>query len=334
VETTNKAIFGELSWDVSDKFTLIAGGRFSDEKKEAEFSRMGTVIDPNFGFHTLFGGDFAGKQKSDDTDFSGRVIGRYNITDNVNTYLTWSRGYKGPGFDVGDGASGDYSVEPGGLPFVDAEVPTLWEIGFKGWFLDSSLSLNTALFHQSVEDLQTIKALPDGGVSNLAIGEVVSDGFEADFMYITPVEGLTFSGSLTWLDVVYEKYLQQPQLEGEKFEGIPEWAFSLIGHYDFQVGGSGWSGFVRAEYSWQDEKNTSESGFDRNAVDDYGLLNLRASFTSPTGDYSATIAVENATDEDYPYWIGGSTFSALGSTATSQYLGPDRIVRLTLGAKF
>tara|TARA_B110000908_G_scaffold134930_1_gene159597 strand:- start:259 stop:2505 length:2247 start_codon:yes stop_codon:yes gene_type:complete len=334
VETTNLAAFGEVNWDLTDKFTLIVGGRFSDEEKDATFSRMGTSIDPNLPFATLFSGDYTGAQNSEDTNFSGRVIGRYNITDNVNTYVAWSRGYKGPGFDVGDGANGAFANETGGLPFVDAEVPTLIEIGFKGWFLDNTLSVNTALFHQSTEDLQTIRALPNGGVSNLAIGEVVSDGFEADFMYLTPVEGLTITGSLTYLDVVYEEFLQEPELEGENFEGVPEWAYSLIANYDFQLGDGGWSGFARAEYSWQDDKNASTGNTERTLIEDYGLLNIRAGLTSPSKKYSATLAVENATDEDYPYWIGGSTFTALGSTATSQYLGPDRIVRLTLGAKF
>jgi iron complex outermembrane receptor protein len=334
VETTNLAAFGEVNWDLTDKFTLIVGGRFSDEEKDATFSRMGTSIDPNLPFATLFSGDYTGAQNSEDTNFSGRVIGRYNITDNVNTYVAWSRGYKGPGFDVGDGANGAFANETGGLPFVDAEVPTLIEIGFKGWFLDNTLSVNTALFHQSTEDLQTIRALPNGGVSNLAIGEVVSDGFEADFMYLTPVEGLTITGSLTYLDVVYEEFLQEPELEGENFEGVPEWAYSLIANYDFQLGDGGWSGFARAEYSWQDDKNASTGNTERTLIEEYGLLNIRAGLTSPSKKYSATLAVENATDEDYPYWIGGSTFTALGSTATSQYLGPDRIVRLTLGAKF
>jgi iron complex outermembrane receptor protein len=334
VETTNLAAFGEVNWHMTDKFTLIVGGRFSDEEKGAEFSRMGTPINPELPFATLFSGDYVGAQKSDDTDFSGRVIGRYNITDNVNTYLAWSQGYKGPGWDVGDGANGALAGEQGGLPFVDAEIPTLMEIGFKGWFLDDTLSLNTALFNQSTKDLQTIRPIPGGGVSNLAIGEVVSKGFEADFTYITPVDGLLLIGSLTYLDVVYEEFVQEPELEGEDFEGVPEWAYSLIANYDFQVGDTGWSGFARAEYSWQDEKNTATGAAERTLIDDYGLLNLRAGFTSPSEKYTATLAVANATDEDYPYWIGGSTFTALGSTATSQYLGLDRVVRLTLGAKF
>jgi iron complex outermembrane receptor protein len=305
------------------------------KKKESIYERIGTVIDPNFGFFTLFGGDLSCEQKVDDTNFAGRVIGHYSITENVNTYLTWSRGYKGAGIDVAESVNAAVIAESGGLPVVDPEIPTLVELGFKGWFLNNSLSVNTALFHQSVEGLQaTVIGAAGQAVENLSIGEIVSDGIEMDITYLPPVDGLTFTGSVTWLDVKYEKYDQRPDLEGEDYQDIPELAVSFIGDYSFVLGDGGWNSFVRAEYYWQDDKNTRSSGEEIFDVDAYGLLNLRAGVTSPSDTYSVTFAVENATDEDYPYFIGGSSYSSLGSTSTSQYLGPDRIVRLTLGATF
>ncbi len=334
VETTNMAAFGEVTWDVSEKFSLIVGGRYTSEEKEADYTRSTTPIIPFLPFSGVFGPDFSGEQDVDDTDFSGRIIGRYNITDNVNTYLTWSRGYKGAGIDVAESASLLVVEEPGGLPVAEPEIPTLWELGFKGWFLDDTLSVNTALFHQSVENLQTIiiSTTTGGSAENESIGEVLSKGLELDFTYLAPIEGLTFSGSLTLLDVKYEEHDTNPALEGEDFQDIPDTALSFVAQYDFEMG-SGWNSFLRAEYTWQDEKNTRSTGEERFDVDDYGLLNLRFGTTSPSGRYKATLAVENATDEDYPYFIGGSSYSAVGSTSTSQFLAPDRLVRLTLGVE-
>jgi iron complex outermembrane receptor protein len=155
-----------------------------------------------------------------------------------------------------------------------------------------------------------------------------------DFTYLPPVAGLTLEASLTWLDVKYEKFDDQPALEGADYQGVPEWAVSFIGNYGFEIGDSGWDSFVRAEYYWQDEKNSSPGGGEAFAIDSYGLLNLRAGVTSPSGLYNVNFAVENATDEDYPYFVGGSTFAVLGGSATSQFLGPYRTYRLTVGAKF
>jgi iron complex outermembrane receptor protein len=280
------------------------------------------------------GAAFAGETIIDDQDFSGRVIGRYNISENVNTYLTLSRGYKGAGIDVAESANLNFVNEEGGLPVLDPEIPTLLELGFKGWFLDETLSINTALFTQSVEDLQSINRDAAGLTRNISITEILSKGLEADITYLPPVDGLTLSASLTWLDVKYEKFDDQPALEGADYQGVPEWAISFIGDYGFEIGDGGWDSFVRAEYYWQDEKNSSAGGEEAFAIDSYGLLNLRAGVTSPSGLYSVVFGVENATGEDYPYFVGGSTFAVLGGSATSQFLGPDRTYRLTIGAKF
>ena len=335
VETTNFSAFGEATWDVTDKFALIVGGRYTDEEKNAVLDRTTTVLDPRFGFSGAFGVDFVGDQDVDDKDFSGRIIGRYNISEHVNAYLTWSRGYKGAGIDVAESSNPAVAKDPGGLPVAEAEIPTLIEFGYKGWFLDDTLSVNTAIFHQSVKNLQTIIISTDsgGGAANESIGEVIAKGLEVDFTYLTQLEGLSFSGSLTWLDVKYEKHDANPALEGEDFQDIPEFAFSFISQYDFEIG-SNWDSFARLEYTWQDDKNSRASGEPRFDVDSYGLLNLRFGATSPSGKYKASLAVENATDEDYTYFIGGSSYSAIGSTSTSQYLAPDRLVRLTLGAEF
>jgi len=333
VETTSYAAFGELTWDVSDKFSLIVGGRYTDEEKYANYSRVATAINPLFPFQSNFGADMYGEQTVSDTDFSGRIIGRYSLAEDVNAYLTWSRGYKGAGIDVAESANIAAVMEPGGLPVLEPEIPTLLELGFKGWFLDKTLSINTALFHQSIEGLQAITS--DGEKTlNLSIGEVVSQGLEMDATYLPGIQGLTLTGSLTWLDVKYEEFDERPDLEGKDYRDVPEWSVSLVGDYNFEVGNSGWSGFARAEYYWQDDKNTSLSAAAGNGIEAYALVNVRAGLTSPSGNYTATLSVENATDEAYPYWIGGSSYSAVDGQTTSQYLGPDRAVRLTLGAKF
>ena len=334
VETTSAAVFGEFTWDVTERFSLIAGGRYTDEEKKGSYTRTYTPINPNFPQSEFLGAAFAGETIIDDQDFSGRVIGRYNISENVNTYLTLSRGYKGAGIDVAESANLNFVNEEGGLPVLDPEIPTLLELGFKGWFLDETLSINTALFTQSVEDLQSINRDAAGLTRNISITEILSKGLEADITYLPPVDGLTLSASLTWLDVKYEKFDDQPALEGADYQGVPEWAISFIGDYGFEIGDGGWDSFVRAEYYWQDEKNSSAGGEEAFAIDSYGLLNLRAGVTSPSGLYSVVFGVENATGEDYPYFVGGSTFAVLGGSATSQFLGPDRTYRLTIGAKF
>ncbi len=338
VETRHFSAFGEVTWDVTERFSLVFGGRYTDEKKDAELDYSVFAVNPDFGFNTLgfVGGSISGAQTVDDTDFSGRVIARYALTDEINTYLTWSRGYKGAGIDVTTGIRAQ-NIAPGdGLPVVEPEIPTLIELGVKGVFLNNTLSVNTAVYHQTVEDYQRINANQDSSFTqNLGIDEVESTGFEVDLSYATPIEGLMLSAALSYIDVTYEEYVQQPAAEGTNLAFIPEKSASFIGSYHFDLGNSGWRAFTRVEYSWQDEKNTT-SGVIPNPrfdIDSYGLLNLRLGVTSPSERYSIRLSVENAADEDYVHYVGSSIYGLFDGVTNIQYLGPDRFYRFTLEAK-
>ena len=338
VDTRHASAFGEVTWDITDRFSLVLGARYTDEKKEAELDYTVFAVNPDFGFNTLgfVGGPISGAQTVDDTDLSGRIIARFVLTDEINTYLTWSRGYKGAGIDVTTGIRAG-NIAPGdGLPVVEPEVPTLIELGIKGVFLDNTLSINTAFYHQTVEDYQRINANQDASFTqNLGIDEVESIGFEADINYVTPIEGLTLSAAFSYIDVTYEKYAQQPAAEGTSLAFIPETSASVIGSYRFGLGDSGWRGFTRLEYSWQDEKNTTGGVIPnpRFDIDSYGLLNLRVGVTSPSEQYSLKFSVENALDEDYVHYVGSSIYGLFDGTTNIQYLGQDRFYRFTLEAK-
>lgn len=337
VNTKHLSLFGEMTWDVTERFSLIVGGRYMDEEKDADLDYSVYAVDPNYGFNRLgfVGPPIAGSQSVDDTDFSGRVIGRYSFADGMNGYLTWSRGYKGAGIDVTTGVNAR-NIKPGQqLPVVDPEIPTLIELGFKGLFLDNTLSLNTAIYHQTVEGYQRINSNQDNSFTqNLGIDEVESKGFEMDLSYATPIDGLMIAASYSYIDVTYSEYVQQPAAEGTPLAFIPEKSASFIGTYRFDL--AGWNAFSRLEYTWQDEKNTTGGVIPnpRFDIDSYGLLNLRFGATSPTGKYSATLAVENVTDEEYVHYVGSSIYGLFDGVTNTQYLGPDRFVRFTVGAKF
>lgn len=335
VETTNYSVFGEATFDLTDKFSLIVGGRLTNEEKEASYTRISSPIIAAFPFSAdaTFGPDISGTQEVDDTDFSGRIIGRYTFSDNLSTYLTYSEGYKGAGIDVAESVNVALIENEGGLPILAPEIPTLIELGIKGRYLDGALSFNAALFTQTVENFQAITADEQGVAQNTGIDEVLSEGLEIDFTWLPQsLTGLSFMGSATFLDATYEEFGIRPSLEGEKVSNVPERQFSLVGNYDFDLGSTGYTGFGRLEYTWQDDKNTDLLGANPlNDIDSYGLLNIRLGLNSPSGRYKALLSVENATDEDYPHAVFGTAYAFFDGASRAQYLGDERIIRLTLG---
>jgi iron complex outermembrane receptor protein len=335
VKTESFAVFGEATFDVTDRFSLIVGGRFTDETIEATYQRVATPIIPTLPFGPFFGPDYAGAQTVTEDNFSGRIIGRYFWTDNLMTYLSYSKGYKGPGIDVAVSASIANVAEPGGLPVLEPEIPTLIEAGFKSTLLDDTLLANVVLFHQDVENLQAITTNAVGVTLNEGFEKVNSIGVEADVIY-TPkaIDGLTLTGGFTFNEVDIAEFTANPTLEDRRFRDAPRFFYSLTGDYRREITKSGFEGFVRAEWSWQSAKNSNSNPTPSTQIDSYGLLNLRAGINSPDDRYGITFAVENATDEDYQHFLFGSSYNALDGMTRSQFLGDPVTYSVTLRANF
>jgi iron complex outermembrane receptor protein len=335
VQTESMALFGELTYQVTDRLALIGGARYTDEEVSATYIRTSTPILSALPFNSFFGPDVSGTQSVSDTDFSGRLIARYSFGDAFTGYVTYSRGYKGVGIDVAESVNVDAITTPGGLQVLAPEIPTLYELGLKAEFLDRQLSVNSAFFHQTVEDLQAITNDDQGRTLNLSIDEVLSRGVEVDAYYNpSAVPGLSFAATLTYLDVSFEAFRERPDLVGEDFPDVPELSWSLIADHSFDVGSSGYSAFVRGEYYWQDEKNTALDGNPTRAQDAYGLLNLRTGLNSPGGRYSLTLSAENVTDEDYVSFVGGSSYSAIDGVTSTQFVGDPLLYRVMFAAEF
>ena len=333
VETESAAAFGEFTFHLTDAFSLIVGARYTREDIEAEFSRIASPLIPGLPFASNFGPDLAGEQQVDDTDLSGRVIARYFWNDDVMTYLTWSRGYKGPGIDVAESANAGFLAEPGGLPVLDPEVPTLYELGAKFRLADDRLVLNTAAFYQTVEDLQAIATDQFGIGRNLSIDEILSTGVEVDLTWLPNVEGLSVTASVSYLDTFIEDFTDRPDLEDNRFRDVPRWNYSLTGDYFFNVNDS-WNGFVRAEVTGQSRKNTNLDDDPTSDVDAYTLVNLRLGFVSANERYRVTLMAQNLFDEDYPHFVFGSSYAALDGTTRAQFLGDPATYAVQFGVNF
>ncbi len=335
VQTDSFAVFGETTFDLTDKLSLVLGGRYTNETLEATYSRVASPILQGAPFGAFFGPDINGMQKVTDENLSGRVIGRYIWSDQLMTYVSWSRGYKGPGIDVAESANVAAIMTPGGLPVLPPEIPTLWEAGVRANLFDDALAVNVALYHQDVRDVQGIATNANGVTLNLSIDKIRAKGIEADFI-LRPaaLPGFTLSGSFTHNDIEINQFAERPDLVGVRYRDNPRFFYSVVGDYRTNFGASDFEGFLRGEWTWQSSKNTSLVRDPTTFVDSYGLLNLRVGVNGPDNKYGVTFSVENVFDKDYEHFIFGSTFNALDGTTRSQFLGEERTWNVTLRTKF
>src|SRR5690606_37374641 len=99
-------------------------------------------------------------QETDEKEWSGTLKAAYRWNDNLMTYASYARGYKGGGFNLDRVQSADGLSESGaGIMPVDdtsfaGEFVDSYEIGAKTTWGDGTLLLNATAFHQEYEDFQ------------------------------------------------------------------------------------------------------------------------------------------------------------------------------------
>ncbi len=200
-ETEASAIFGQASYDITDSLRLTLGGRYSsektsvDEQAQFDFTRVYDPGNPIIPF---------GAQKDSDTanSFDPKVAIEYQFSDDIFAYASYSEGFKSGGYNVG------------GLqaPF-DPEEITDYEIGVKTDLLNRRLRLNVAAFLYDYTDLQSTVIRNTAQLTeNAASAEL--KGVEIEFAAALTSQ-LTISGSLSYLDSKYKKYVtENPTMPG------------------------------------------------------------------------------------------------------------------------
>jgi iron complex outermembrane receptor protein len=230
-----QAVFAQMTWSLSEKWVLTPGIRFSRENKVADargegFCQSAPLGSPCLMESALSAEDYVERGlKRSESDVSPKLSLQYYLSENVNVFLTYASGYKSGGFNASSFGGEDLSFKP--------EQAATIESGFKGQFYDSTLRLNAGVYQTEFENLQVLAfngAFFD--VTNAATA--ISRGLEMDFVWLTPFQPLTISGSLGLLDAKYDSYPNAPapvtqglntnqDLSGDRIAFAPEQSASF-----------------------------------------------------------------------------------------------------------
>lgn len=167
VDQHSLAAFGQLQWQLSDQFSLIAGARYSWEKKEAEIATI-NAANPrcNFVAETCQY-NFPGPPFDDDgsrtwSKFAPKVGFQWMFKPSGQIYGNYSQGVRSGGYSVRVTTA---SVSPD----YDQEIQDAFELGAKVDFLDHKLRINAAGFYNKIHNLQRDIATPDPLVGSAQI---------------------------------------------------------------------------------------------------------------------------------------------------------------------
>lgn len=324
IETTSTALFGQGTFDVTDKLALTLGLRYTEDKKDMRYDATTSAIavPPVPVPFTL----------TDDLEFSAtdyRFAVDYHFLDNLMGYASYSRGFKSGGVQSSVG------VASAALPF-DEEVLKALEFGFKSRWLDNHVQLNVSAFRYVYEDQQVLTSLLVGGTPVPITDNVASStmyGAEMDAAVFIS-EQLAITANYSYLDATYDEYLQAAtgaDLSGNQMIYTPEHSYNLGVSYLMPLGEFGELD-LRADYSWKDNvyydvDNTRDLG-EQNAQ---GVINLSGSLSwGDNGRYALTVFCNNCADKDYsvnklvlpnPGVLGGGVAGAAISMARGLEFG-------------
>lgn len=251
----------------------------------------------------------------------------YRISPSLNTYLSYSRGYKSGGYNF-DRAGFTTPATPNAADLAFAEETVdAYEFGLKGEFFNRSLRANFAAFHQKFEGFQLIEYT---GVSFVvrSLSEVISRGAELEITW-QPTAGLTLTNGLSYTDAYYPNVVGNRTYAGRELEQSPDWVNVSSITYEFPIGGS-LMGVAYADARYSSEFFTG--GFDPNRIQEsFTTANVRFSLRDMNEAWQVDVYARNVFDQEYYRRVIPATFQA-GSY--SAFLGDPRTYGITLRRNF
>ncbi len=195
--------FGEATYNLTPTTHLTGGLRYTHEKRDFSGRVFGRGQIPTTA--APFPGPaypFPGKISFNKLTY--RVAVRQDITDKVNVYGSYNRGFKSGLFSMNSNPGTNAPVKP--------QVIDAFEIGLKSQLFDNMLRFNIAGFHYKIKDYQ-VRSAAVGGIGNIALllnaASVKVDGVEADFEF-APTRELRITGNATYLDSRFGSFPAYP----------------------------------------------------------------------------------------------------------------------------
>jgi outer membrane receptor protein involved in Fe transport len=201
------AAFGEIYYDIAPTLKLTLGGRYTVDQIY-NISYPIELLVPGTGFPTTLCATSAPsttcltQQRVTYREFTGRAnldwTPTLSFTDKTLIYATYSRGYKGGGFNT-PCQIGDVGTNSGTCPYPQSYNPEFinaYEVGTKNTVLGGSLQLNLTGFYYDYKGYQISEIVANSSV-NLNINAKIY-GVEFESIY-SPFRNFTLNANVGYI---------------------------------------------------------------------------------------------------------------------------------------
>jgi iron complex outermembrane receptor protein len=349
-KTESLAGFGQVEYRLYDSLKVLAGLRVQRETTSAEGARFAAPIP---GDSPIPGNAAnAGRRSASDTAVTGKAGLKYEFNRNAQAYGTYTRGYKGLGFNT------ELATDFAAQAPVQPEHVDAYELGFKGRTSDGRISVALAAFLADYTDLQiqANRSDPTTGLIQFVqtnAGSSQTKGFEIEAT-IRPVDPLSIALALTYADskidvnglncplqfqaaaqtltgnfpvnTCYRSQLRNAagvlvtsgpiqDVRGGRLPYAPKYRLSLTPRYESEIPGTRLIGFGQLGVNYQSRAFFALEQDPLLTQKGYVLVDASVGVRDGEGRYTASIFVRNLFDEHYVSAVGHA--ATLATTANS-----------------
>ncbi|HEY7057371.1 MAG TPA: TonB-dependent receptor, partial [Vicinamibacterales bacterium] len=314
---TSAALFGQLTWSITDRVRLLPGLRFNYDHKDVDFDQqvyggLQTTDPALIALQQSVLAPQAYAANVSDTNQSGQLTLGYRVTDRINAYATYATGFKSVGLNL-NGVPTDAANQPVlSAAAVKPEDVRNIEVGLKTEPF-RGVTTNLTVYDTDIENFQA-------QVTNGSVGVIRGYLANAEKVRMRGAEldgsvrrgSLSLYGAIAYTDGRYVTFTDAPppledtggppfvDISGSVLPGISKWALSIGGEYGraatiFGRSGQLFAAIDESHRSWF----SSSATFSRYLiVGGYSLLNARLGFRWGDG-WSVAIWSRNLLNEEY-----------------------------------
>jgi iron complex outermembrane receptor protein len=323
------SLFGSGTFDITEQLELSGGLRWTKEKK------VNTITVPYVhlflvGPAFIPSGFFSGPINFRDSNLSPEVALRYKVTDDVNVYAAYKTGFKSGGIDnsalpssnlLGFNDPATRDAVAAGLIYK-SETGKGGEVGVKAQLANRTVTINTSAFYYVFTDLQLqVFNATTIQFRTFNASELTTKGFDVDFSWRTPVEGLNIVGAMAYTNAKFTKPLASEidasPLEGRAAARAPKWAGNIGFDWGIPINDGielGMNGNLQYSSSYF-TTTTSLNDLKQKA---YATIDGGVSIGHPDGNWKLSLVGINLANKIYATTSGGRPFlsgSVLGVDA-------------------
>ena len=292
----NYSVFGEANINFSESFRAIAGARLVRDKLSYYNDRVSTSLVAVPGINPAF----SASDSTSVTDYASRFGFQYDVTDDVHAYATYSRGYKGPAFNV------FFNMSARETNVLKPETSDSFELGLKSSLLDRRLQVNVALFNDQVANYQANQPdLVAGTVVTRLInaGDVSTKGIEIEAI-ANVTYNLTLSADYAYVKAKIDDFIcpvgaaASCDVNGQPLPYAPKHKISVQARYE-AYDSPNYRINVTGNYTYQSSQQNSIGQTPDTIAPGYGIVNGIISVMDKKSGWEGRILVRNLFDKFY-----------------------------------